>query len=388
MENKSLFPDRDTSSSGTESEPKGQRVYEIELDRIFPDPAQPRHLLPYDLREAIQEKSLSPAQAVEELLLRAEQGDAVARLILGGDPEPAGEADDVIEDTGLLALARSIQEVGLRQPLNVYQVDDLSQPNRIGYRLGEGERRFWAHHVLVHQGHESFRRVRAIVEPLPDDDEVIHRRQEAENAARVDLPATARARSIQRIKDRLNIEMGTRVPGSKTIILPSQRELQAAIGQHVKNLTGRAISDRMVRNYLALLRLSPEAQDLAEAGQLTEKQLRPVMRLKSDEEQIALIREIIAKNWSARRILEEVASPPDSKSAPTDPSPAALEKTIEKHILAVIKSVYALLALPEEDYDRAISMLAAKARNKRTRQGLRVLLQTLEEISAKAEEMK
>ncbi|HEX9924613.1 MAG TPA: ParB N-terminal domain-containing protein [Anaerolineae bacterium] len=378
-----MFVDRGAPSSSAESESKGQRVYEIELDRIFPDPAQPRHLLPYDLREAIQEKSLSPAQAIEELLLRAEQGDVVARLVLGGEPELADEADDVIEDTGLLALARSIQEVGLRQPLNVYQVNDPRQPNRIGYRLGEGERRFWAHHVLVHQGHKSFRRVRAMVEPLPDDDEVIHRRQEAENAARVDLPATARARSIQRIKDRLNIEMGTRVPGSKTIILPSQRELQAAIGQHVKNLTGRAISDRMVRNYLALLRLSPEAQDLAEAGQLTEKQLRPVMRLKSDEEQIALIREIIAKNWSARRILEEVSSPLDSK-----PTPAALEQSIEEHILAAIKAVYALLALPEEDYDRAIGILAARARNKRTRQGLRVLLQTLEEISAKAEETK
>jgi hypothetical protein len=388
MENMSLFADHGAPSSDAESESKGQRVYEIELDRIFPDPAQPRHLLPYDLREAIQEKSLSPAEAIEEMLLRAEQGDAVARLVLGGDPELADEADDVIEDTGLLALARSIQEVGLRQPLNVYQVDDPRQPDRIGYRLGEGERRFWAHHVLVHQGHETFRQVRAIVEPLPDDDEVIHRRQEAENAARVDLPATARARSIQRIKDRLNIEMGTRVPGSKTIILPSQRELQTAIGQHVKNLTGRAISDRMVRNYLALLRLSLEAQDLAEAGQLTEKQLRPVMRLKSDEEQIALIREIIAKNWSARRILEEVSSPPDSKPAPADPSPAALEQSIENHILATIKAVYALLALPEEEYDRAIGILATKARNKRIRQGLRVLLQTLEEISAKAEETK
>jgi hypothetical protein len=242
--------------------------------------------------------------------------------------------------------------------------------------------------VLVYQGHESFQQVRAIVEPLPDDEEVIHRRQEAENAARVDLPATARARSIQRIKDRLNIEMGTRVPGSKTIILPSQRELQAAIGQHVKNLTGRAISDRMVRNYLALLRLSPEAQDLAEAGQLTEKQLRPVMRLKSDEEQIALIRQIIAKNWSSRRILEEVTSPADSKSALADPPPVRPEQSIEKHVLAAIKSVYALLALPEEEYDRALRILAATAKNKRTGQGLRVLLQTIEEILAKAEEMK
>ena len=58
--------------------PTDQRVYEINLDRIVPDPAQPRHVLPYDLREAIQDKKLSPAEAMRELVLRAEQGDIVA----------------------------------------------------------------------------------------------------------------------------------------------------------------------------------------------------------------------------------------------------------------------------------------------------------------------
>jgi hypothetical protein len=29
--------------------PTDQRVYEINLDRITPDPTQPRHLLPHDL---------------------------------------------------------------------------------------------------------------------------------------------------------------------------------------------------------------------------------------------------------------------------------------------------------------------------------------------------
>jgi hypothetical protein len=147
------------------------------------------------------------------------------------------------------------------------------------------------------------------VENLPDDEEIIHLRQEAENAARVDLPALARARSMLRIKERLAVELGTQVPGENTIRLPSQRDLQVAVGQQVKTFTGRAIGDRMVRNYLALLNLSPEAQDLTEAAQLTEKQLRPVMRLKSDEEQLEMIRRIIDEKWSSRQVLHEIAPP-------------------------------------------------------------------------------
>ncbi len=159
--------------------------------------------------------------------------------------------------------------MGLRQPLNVYRIDDPQQPDQTVYRLGEGERRFWAHHLLVQQGYKEFTSVKCIIETLPEDEEIIHQRQEAENAARVDLPALARARSMQRIKERLNLELGTRVPGENTIRLPSQRELQVEIGQRVKSFTGRTIGDRMVRNYLALLSLPIEAQDLAEAAQLT-----------------------------------------------------------------------------------------------------------------------
>jgi hypothetical protein len=62
--------------------PTDQRVYEINLDRITPDPAQPRHLLPHDLRTAVHEKSISPAEAMRELVLRAGRGDIVALLIL------------------------------------------------------------------------------------------------------------------------------------------------------------------------------------------------------------------------------------------------------------------------------------------------------------------
>ncbi|MCB0177624.1 MAG: ParB N-terminal domain-containing protein [Anaerolineae bacterium] len=370
--------------------PTDQHVYEINLDRIMPDPDQPRHLLPYDLREALREKTLDPAEVMRQLVLRAEKGDMVALLVLGGRSKgPVDEEDPVVEDTGLFALARSIQEVGLRQPLNVYRIDDPDHPNQASYRLGEGERRFWAHHLLVQQDFEAFKSVRCIVEPLPENEEVIHQRQEAENAARVDLPALARARSMQRIKERLNIEMGTRVPGENTFQLPSQRDLQIAVGQRVKSFTGRAIGDRMVRNYLALLNLSAEAQDLAEAGQLTEKQLRPVMRLKSDEEQLAFIRQIIEKNMSGREAMREVAPPPPppAKTSLREVSQTSVEQRFEKRVLDAAKTMHSLLTLPQENYDETINILAARgAADSTTRQALQSLRQTLEEILLRIED--
>jgi hypothetical protein len=368
--------------------PTDQRVYEIELDRITPDPLQPRHLLPHDLKEAVEDTSLPPAAAMNQLLLRAEQGDTVALLILGGkETQPADEEDVVMEDTGLLALAQSIREIGLRHPLNVYRIDDPDQPDRTTYRLGEGERRFWAHHLLVQKGFDEFSGVKCIVEALPEDEEVIHQRQEAENAARVDLPAIARSRSMQRIKERLNIEMGTRVPGESSIKLPSQRELQMAVGQRVKSFTGRAIGDRMVRNYLALLTLTPEAQDLAEAAQLSEKQLRPVIRLKTDEERLAMIRRIVEEKWSGSQVLRQVTRPPLAKSSLKEISQRSVEQRFEKRVIDAAKTMHALLTLPQESYHEAVTALAFRAKDPKMLLALQSLRQTLEEVLLKIEDL-
>jgi hypothetical protein len=377
------------STSDIGFRPTDQRVYEINLDRIMPDPAQPRHVLPYDLREAIQDKKLSPAEAMRELVLRAEQGDMVALLVLGGRQKgPVEEEDEIVEDTGLLALARSIREVGLRQPINVYRVDDPERPDQPLYRLGEGERRFWAHHLLVQEGNEAFRTVRCIVEPLPEDEDLIHQRQEAENAARVDLPAIARARSIKRISDRVNLEMGTRVPGTNTIKLPGQRELQTEVGLRVKSFTGRAIGDRMVRNYLALLnKLSLELQDLAEAAQLTEKQLRPVVGLKTDKEQLEMVQNIIEKKWSASQVRREIIQPHVPTSSFKEIFQNTVEQRFEKRVIDAAKTIHTLLSLPEENYEEAVIALAVRARDPKMRQALQSLRQTLEEVLLKVEDL-
>jgi hypothetical protein len=183
----------------------------------------------------------------------------------------------------------------------------------------------------------------------------------------------------------LNVELGTRVPGENTIKLPNQRELQIAVGQHVKNLTGRAISDRMVRNYLALLNLSIEAQDLCEAAQLTEKQLRSVIRLKTDEERLAMIKLIVDEKWSGNRALREVKRSSKPNPALREISQTTVEQRFEKRVLDAAKTIHSLLSLPQENYEEALTSIAVRAQDSKTKQALQSLRQALEEVLLKVE---
>ncbi|MDM8521437.1 ParB/RepB/Spo0J family partition protein [Anaerolineales bacterium HSG6] len=379
--------DQLTSSMATVDigfEPTEQRVYMVNLDRIFPDSNQPRHLMPSDLRKQLIDNDATPAEVIRELLDRAEKDDPVALLVLGGKSDMAlAEEEGDVEERGLFALASSIAEVGLRQPLNVYQIDDSSQPMQTRYRVGEGERRFWAHHVLVHQGQDAFKSVRCIIEALPKNPEIIYQRQAAENAARVDLPSIARARSMQRIKEQLVIEYN-KTGNDKAL---SQRALQTAIGQQVKAFTGRAVGDRMVRNYLTLLKLSSEAQDLAEAGELTEKQLRPIMRLKTEFERLMMIKEIIAKKWSSRQVAQQITPAKPTPVTLQEVTKTTVEQRFEQRIINAAKTVASLMTLPTENYDLVVSTVASRAKDEKTHEALQALHDALGAILLKADDL-
>jgi hypothetical protein len=155
-------------------------VLDIDLGRIESDFDQPRRILPSDLHERLRNGQISPREAVEQLLRRRDSDD-LARMILEGDGETSG----------LLGLAESIGEVGLRQPINVYEIADLEHPTGVAYCIGEGERRYWAHWLLVLEGRQEFRRIRCVVERGVPGDLEVRIRQLAENAVRQDLSAMA-----------------------------------------------------------------------------------------------------------------------------------------------------------------------------------------------------
>lgn len=333
-------------------------VLEIDLERIKPDFIQPRRVLPSGLHNTLRQGEITCRKAIEELLRRPES-DNVAKLILEGS-----------EDTsGLLDLAESIGEVGLRQPVNVYEIADLDHPTGISYRIGEGERRYWAHWLLVLGGQDEFTKIRCVVEKAVPDDMKVRVRQLAENAVRQDLPAIARARVILGLKiglargegievspDASLEELGdaitkARYRGSATrvaeatdevseageglatrvaevpdaegvAVVPDSHELDNIVGQTLRRFTGRTVSGQMVRNYLALLRLPQPVQELADAAGPREFRIRPVVRLGDPDHQLRMVQRIVGEGLSGRQVDELV------KEAKAHPEQA--RKMVEK----------------------------------------------------------
>jgi ParB-like chromosome segregation protein Spo0J len=288
-------------------------ILEIDLERIQPDFGQPRRILPPDLHERLQEGEVSCREAIQELLRRGKSDDG-ARLVLEGSQEASG----------LLELAESIRDVGLRQPINVYEITDLEHPTGVGYRIGEGERRYWAHWILVLGAREEFRRIRCVVEKGVPDDLEVRIRQLAENAARQDLPAMARARLMLGLKAHLARAVGIEVSHDASLqelgdaitkaryrglatrvaepSVPDSNHLDDMVGETLRRYARRAVSGQTVRNHMALLRLPLSVQELADAANLSEFRLRPVVSLDDPDRQLEMVSRIVEENLSGRQV--------------------------------------------------------------------------------------
>ena len=312
---------------------EGEMLISPELDACRPDPHQPRHILPNDLRER-----LGGGAPAAEVLWETWQrclGEPLYQALRSHDlsPEEAlakrreeGALDLALQLTleGLVQLAGSIARHGLRNPINVYNLGGGR------YQIAEGERRWWAHvltrDVLLRIEAST---ILARVHPLPAGELAVLARQQAENVHRRDLSAIARARAITRIREALALEVsGTTgstnperppveqdVSGTdgSTHLGGRPRHLEAITvsqlddltGQRLAELTGRGMTGRTVRLYLALLSLPPEAQALAEAASLGERALRPIVSLDDAVEQVRLVRALVAGEMTPSQVATE-----------------------------------------------------------------------------------
>jgi len=317
---------------GTKAEgAEGEMLITPELEACHPDPHQPRHVLPDDLRERLV-AGAAPADVLWEAWQRC-LGEALYQALRAHDLSPTealvkrreeGVLDLALQLTleGLAELADSLTRHGLRQPINVY---DLGGGQ---YRIAEGERRWWAcvylRHVLLRYEAST---ILARVQPLPGDALAVLARQQAENVHRQDLSAIARARAIARVREtvqgalsgtggawEMEQETGAApAPGTTgsweanpASGRPTENELDDLTGRRLAELTGRGIGGRMVRHYLALLSLPPEAQALAEAAGLAERALRPVVSLESPAEQVRLVYALAAGEMTPAQAAAEV----------------------------------------------------------------------------------
>lgn len=235
----------------------------IPIDRIRPDPDQPRRLLPVDLAQSLATGN-SPFDILGQLRVRGERDKWIR--------ERLEELD---------ALARSIADDGLMQPIRVIRDDDER------YRIEEGERRWWAHHILVQQGKEQFQNIAAFVVEPESTSKGLLRRRVAENVLRSGFTAIELARAMsKRIQ-----EIQAAEPGIK------QGEVERRVGSE------NGMSDRRVRQFVALLMLSPEAQELAQQARLTENSLRKAVGIKDAASQLVAIRELMRPAQSKMKSL-------------------------------------------------------------------------------------
>ena len=324
---------------------RGVKVVSIVLDRIRPDPAQPRRVLPEPIRSEFLSGHINARQALErwealvtdealslgrprpdwQALLDRNPEDRDADAITVDPPGRPGPEEEMLR--GIVATAATIRHGGQVSPITVAEVDAGSY-----YRIETGERRYWAHHWLTMWVSEGFEQIQCIVVPHPSP-----WRQAAENTSREGLSAMAMARQLATLLlDLYDIRPDYTRP------IPNDWYRQA-LEYRVPRGEGaslRAALGGIERSHFsriqALLRLPDPVWELADRYRLEEKRLRYVLKVKDERLQVRLVRLIVEENLSASQIkrlvesghLEEILT--GVEGAPTTPPPPSAARVVSR----------------------------------------------------------
>ncbi len=180
-------------------------------------------------------------------------------------PSPHQPRQEISQEQ-LESLAQSVRASGIIQPILVRKAG-----NR--YEIVAGERR-WRAAKLV-----GLERVPALVRNLTDGQSAVWGL--VENLQRADLNALEKARAFKRLQD---------------LMKGTQEELARHVG----------LDRSTVANFLRLLDLPQEIQDLVSRGTLTMGHARALLGLLDAEEQKKVAREVVRKRLSVRDIEELV----------------------------------------------------------------------------------
>lgn len=188
-------------------------------------------------------------------------------------------------EEALEAMARSIQEVGVLQPIVVRRLNG-------GYELVAGERRLRAAKLA------GLATVPAIIRTTDDTESL--REALIENIHRQDLSPLEQAAAFQELQDDLGA---------------TQEELAERLGH----------SRSHVANTIRLLQLPPEVQRLVADGSLTAGHARALLGLEDHEAQTTLGVRIAAEGLSVRQTEELVRSYTAHPSARAEPAPKPID---------------------------------------------------------------
>jgi ParB family chromosome partitioning protein len=188
----------------------------------------------------------------------------------------------VMDEEALEGLADSIRNAGVLQPVVVRPKEDM-------FELIMGERRLRAAHKV---GLET---IPAFVREVSDDQML--ELALIENVQREDLNAIEKARAIHRMVGELDL---------------TQEEVGNKLG----------LSRSTVTNFIRLLDLPEEVQEMVSRGTLTAGHARAVLSVEDPQRQVALARKIVRKGLSVREA-EKLAArgTPSTRKIKSEPSP-------------------------------------------------------------------
>lgn len=211
-------------------------------------------------------------------------------------PNPWQPRRDFDEES-LAALAHSIKENGLIQPVVVRQ-----KGNTGSYELVAGERRWRAARLA------GLHVIPAITASYEDDH----------------MAEMALVENLQR--ENLNpVEEGL-----------AYRKLMEDYGLTQEKISERVGKSRSyVANMLRLLQLPEEVKNLLSSGKLTGGQARPLLALASDAEKIQLARRIVKEGLSARKVEEIIRNGGKEKKETSSPASEYMKAIEEKIGLSV-----------------------------------------------------
>jgi len=209
---------------------------------------------------------------------------------------------NIFEEDALNDLARSIEKVGIIQPITVCKKDDEF------FSLISGERRFRAAKLA------GLTEIPAYVRGADSNEEMLQMAL-IENIQREDLNAIELAHSFQRFIDEFSL---------------TQEELSEKVGKKRSTVT----------NYLRLLRLPAEIQVALRDNVLSMGHCRALISLKSEAQQLRILNKIIAKGLSVRQV-EQIVKDLNEKEN-THPK----QKPIKKNYTQIKKELSTKLGMP------------------------------------------
>ena len=346
----------------------GLRVDYLPIRLVYPDPAQPRRVLPASIYQAFYEERCTPVQALKEFiqLVQVTARQKGRPFTAVDDLLPNAEDDNEI-DVGkltpeeellrdLVNLGMTIRDDGQVNPLTIV---NRSQGVTRLYRIETGERRYWATWLMMEflAGYQGDATLPCII--VPNERASVFR-QAKENTSRSGLNAIALARQaallILAVHDihppdgpvsndfyRQALDLGLQGKSEFTT------DVLAAMGG-----VGRA----RFSQYKALLNLSDDAMELADRFDLDEYRLRPVLSLPS-EHHFEVVQQIIDFNLNSKQVRELCEQSDEDGGSDNEPKlprqSVQFAKTVltgdHRHIQEI------LMALLAEEDDRRVIRL-------------------------------